>query len=83
MFNYRPAVSYTHLDVYKRQAQVLAQNSPVLLLDEPTSHLDINFQIEFMNLFLSLNKNENKTIIGKMCIRDSGKSIRWGQEREH
>jgi iron complex transport system ATP-binding protein len=45
-------------------AQVLAQNSPVLLLDEPTSHLDINFQIEFMNLFLGLNKNENKTIIG-------------------
>jgi iron complex transport system ATP-binding protein len=45
-------------------AQVLAQDSPVLLLDEPTSHLDINFQIEFMNLFLSLNRKENKTIIG-------------------
>lgn len=45
-------------------AQVLAQDSPVLLLDELTSHLDINFQIEFMNLFLSLNEKENKTIIG-------------------
>src|SRR4030043_2485626 len=45
-------------------AQVLAQDSPILLLDEPTSHLDINFQIEFMNLFLDLNKKEEKTIIG-------------------
>ncbi|MBM3701438.1 MAG: ABC transporter ATP-binding protein [Actinobacteria bacterium] len=44
--------------------QALAQDSSILLLDEPTSHLDINFQIEFMNLFLSLNKKENKTIIG-------------------
>lgn len=45
-------------------AQALAQDSPILLLDEPTSHLDINFQIEFMNLFLKLNREEGKTIIG-------------------
>ncbi|MFA5015729.1 MAG: ABC transporter ATP-binding protein [Actinomycetota bacterium] len=45
-------------------AQALAQDSPILFLDEPTSHLDINFQIEFMNLFSNLNKKENKTIIG-------------------
>ncbi len=45
-------------------AQALAQGGPILLLDEPTSHLDINFQIEFMNLFLDLNRKEKKTIIG-------------------
>lgn len=45
-------------------AQALAQNSPVLILDEPTSHLDMSFQIELMELFLMLNKEENKTIIG-------------------
>jgi iron complex transport system ATP-binding protein len=45
-------------------AQALAQDSPILLLDEPTSHLDINFQIEFMNLFMKLNQEEGKTIIG-------------------
>ena len=45
-------------------AQALAQDSSILLLDEPTSHLDINFQIEFMNLFLNLNRKEKKTIIG-------------------
>jgi len=45
-------------------AQALAQDSSILLLDEPTSHLDINFQIEFINLFLSLNRKGEKTIIG-------------------
>ncbi|MDD5622893.1 MAG: ABC transporter ATP-binding protein [Actinomycetota bacterium] len=45
-------------------AQALAQDSPIMILDEPTSHLDINFQIEFMNLFLKLNRREGKTIIG-------------------
>jgi iron complex transport system ATP-binding protein len=45
-------------------AQALAQDSPILLLDEPTLHLDINFQIEFMNLFLKLNREEGKTVVG-------------------
>ena len=39
------AVSYTHLDVYKRQALacVLWRRDPtqLLLLDEPTNHLDL------------------------------------------
>jgi iron complex transport system ATP-binding protein len=45
-------------------AQALAQESPILLLDEPTSHLDINFQIELMNLFSKLNREEGKTVVG-------------------
>ena len=45
-------------------AQALAQDSDILLLDEPTSHLDINFQIEFINLFLRLNREEGKTVVG-------------------
>jgi len=45
-------------------AQALVQNTPILLLDEPTSHLDINFQIELMNLFFKLNATDGKTIIG-------------------
>ena len=32
-------------------ARAIAQQAKILLLDEPTSHLDINFQIEFMELF--------------------------------
>lgn len=45
-------------------AQALSQNTPIVLLDEPTSHLDINFQLEIMNLFYELNQKENKTVIG-------------------
>ena len=45
-------------------AQALVQDTPIILLDEPTSHLDINFQIEIMDLFYKLNTYEGKTIIG-------------------
>jgi iron complex transport system ATP-binding protein len=45
-------------------AQALVQDTPIILLDEPTSHLDINFQIEIMDLFYKLNIDEGKTIIG-------------------
>jgi iron complex transport system ATP-binding protein len=45
-------------------AQTLVQDTPIILLDEPTSHLDINFQIEMMELFYGLNRDEGKTVIG-------------------
>ena len=45
-------------------AQALVQDTPIILLDEPISHLDINFQIEIMDLFYKLNTDEGKTIIG-------------------
>ena len=45
-------------------AQALVQDTPLILLDEPTSHLDINFQIELMELINQLNKKESKTILG-------------------
>ncbi len=35
-------------------ARAMAQQGRILLLDEPTSHLDINYQIEFMELFNEL-----------------------------
>ncbi len=43
-------------------ARALAQNTPILLLDEPTSHLDINHKIEIMSLAKNLSRD--KLIIG-------------------
>lgn len=44
-------------------AQALAQESDILLLDEPTSHLDINFQAEIMDLLLHLNRTRGLTVL--------------------
>lgn len=44
-------------------ARALAQNTTILLLDEPTSHLDLNNRVEIMNLLRSLARNENKAVL--------------------
>jgi iron complex transport system ATP-binding protein len=54
------------------------QNSPIIILDEPTSHLDINFQIEFMELFFSLYKKDKKTIIG--IFHDINLAIQYSEK---
>lgn len=44
-------------------ARALAQQTPALLLDEPTSHLDLNYQFEIMDLLRGLNRKRGMTIV--------------------
>jgi iron complex transport system ATP-binding protein len=44
-------------------ARALAQEPEVILLDEPTSNLDIHHQMDFLDLILTLNRERGLTII--------------------
>lgn len=44
-------------------AMVLAQQTPLLLLDEPTTYLDIAHQVELLDLFATLNREQGRTVV--------------------
>jgi iron complex transport system ATP-binding protein len=44
-------------------ARALAQETPVLLLDEPSAHLDLNNRLEIMKLLRRLARSEGKAIL--------------------
>jgi len=44
-------------------ARALAQDTPVLLLDEPSLHLDINYQVEVYGILKGLQQEKGKTVV--------------------
>lgn len=56
-------------------AMVLAQRTPVLLLDEPTTFLDLTHQIELLDLIHRLNRDEGRTVA--MVLHDLNLAARY------
>jgi iron complex transport system ATP-binding protein len=56
-------------------AVALAQNTKILFLDEPTTYLDIRYQIEILRLVKKLNREYGITIV--MVLHDINQSIAY------
>lgn len=56
-------------------AMALAQDTPLLLLDEPTTFLDITHQIDLMDLFQDLNRNGGRTLVA--VLHDLNQACRY------
>jgi iron complex transport system ATP-binding protein len=49
-----------------RLGRVLAQDAPVLLLDEPTAHLDVGYQLELLEHVRSIVRSQGRTVIAAL-----------------
>lgn len=56
-------------------AMTLAQQGEVILLDEPTTYLDLEHQIELMNLITALVKRHGKTVVA--VLHDINQAARY------
>lgn len=72
-------------------ARALAQQTPVLLLDEPSAHLDIHYQVSLFELLARMHRDEGRSVLiithdlnlaGMFCDRilllDDGQAAAWG-----
>ena len=59
-------------------AMALAQDAKVLLLDEPTTYLDIRYQLQILRLIRRLNEEYGFTII--MVLHDVNQSLYYSDE---
>jgi len=58
-------------------AMILAQETPILLLDEPTTFLDLAHQIEILDLLGDLNRERGRTVL--MVLHDLNQACRYAQ----
>lgn len=56
-------------------ALVLAQDTAILLLDEPTTYLDIGYQLEVLELIESLKRERHMTVV--MVLHDLNHAARY------
>ncbi len=56
-------------------AMALAQGTPILLLDEPTTFLDLAHQVEVLDLLGELNATEGRTVV--LVLHDLNQACRY------
>lgn len=56
-------------------AMTLAQDTDIILLDEPTTYLDMTHQIEILDLLFELNEQEGRTVL--MVLHDLNLACRY------
>lgn len=54
---------------------LLAQETPVMLLDEPTTYLDVAHQLEVLELCRRLNQAERRTVV--LVLHDLDQACRY------
>lgn len=59
-------------------AMALAQQPQILLLDEPTTYLDINHQLETLELLKKLNKEKGLTVV--MVLHELNQAMQFSHE---
>jgi iron complex transport system ATP-binding protein len=59
-------------------AMALAQDTKVLFLDEPTTYLDIRYQLQILKLIRQLNREFGITIV--MVLHDINQSLYYSDE---
>lgn len=57
-------------------AMALAQRSPIVLLDEPTTFLDVTHQVDLMELFSALVTDHGRTVVA--VLHDLNQAARYG-----
>ena len=75
-------------------AMVLAQDTPVILMDEPTTYLDMNHQFELLRLIRQLGESGRTVLVvmhdlsqalevcDNICLMDEGKILIHGTTKE-
>lgn len=56
-------------------AMALAQETSILLLDEPTTYLDMNYKLEVLETLAKLNRDTGRTIV--MVVHDLNEAARY------
>ncbi|QNK89890.1 ABC transporter ATP-binding protein [Sporosarcina sp. resist] len=59
-------------------ALALAQDTPIILLDEPTTFLDIQHQLAMLELIKEINQKEQKTIL--LVLHDLNQALQYADE---